>query len=115
MDCRAGWIHLDSDPPDAGTTTWKLRAIGKRSGQDIWQKNTLGDQTGPVAPKAHRGIYQQETRRVEDLAVYEMAELGAGAQLAGPCLVEAETFTAYLKDQHHGEIDRYGNLVVTVA
>jgi N-methylhydantoinase A len=44
-----------------------------------------------------------------------MAELGAGAQLAGPCLVEAETFTAYLKDQHHGEIDRYGNLVVTVA
>lgn len=106
-------IRADNDVVEF--TAWKLRAIGKRSGQDIWQKNTLGDQAGPVEPKAHRGIYQQETRRVEDLAVYEMAELGAGAQLAGPCLVEAETFTAYLKDQHHGEIDRYGNLVVTVA
>jgi N-methylhydantoinase A len=44
-----------------------------------------------------------------------MINLGAGARVAGPCLVEAETFTAYLKDQHQGEIDRYGNLVVTVA
>ena len=30
-------------------------------------------------------------------------------------MVEAETFTAYLKDQHQGQIDRYGNLVVNIA
>ena len=33
----------------------------------------------------------------------------------GPCLVEAETFTAYLRPGHDGVLDRFGNLVVTVA
>jgi N-methylhydantoinase A len=106
-------IRADNDVVEF--TAWKLRAIGKRSGQDIWQKNTLAAQTGEVRPKAKRGVYNQERQRIEDLPVYEMADLGSGARVAGPCLVEAETFTAYLKDQHQGEIDRYGNLVVTVA
>ncbi len=106
-------IRADNDVVEF--TAWKLRAIGKRSGQDIWQKNTLAGQSGEVRPKARRGVYNQERRRVEDLPVYEMADLGSGALIDGPCLVEAETFTAYLKDRHQGEIDRYGNLVVTVA
>jgi len=106
-------IRADNDVVEF--TAWKLRAIGKRSGQDIWRKNTLPDQAGKIDPKASRGIYQQESGRVETVPVYDLARLGAGAQLAGPCLVEAETFTAYLKNQHQGEIDRYGNLVVNVA
>ncbi|MCV3210871.1 hydantoinase/oxoprolinase family protein [Mesorhizobium sp. YC-39] len=105
-------IRADNDVVEF--TAWKLRAIGKRSGQDLWQKNTLAGQSGDIKPKARRGIYQQESGRVETVPVYEMAELGAGARLAGPCLVEAETFTAYLKNQHQGEIDRYGNLVVNI-
>lgn len=106
-------IRTDTDVVEF--TAWKLRAIGKRAGQDIWQKNTLAPQAGAVRPKAMREVYQQEKGRLETLAVYEMTEMGAGARVAGPCLVEAETFTAYLKDRHAGEIDRYGNLVVTVA
>jgi N-methylhydantoinase A len=106
-------IRADNDVVEF--TAWKLRAIGKRSGQDIWQKNTLPDQVGAIDLKARRGIYQQESGRVETVPVYELAQLRAGAQLAGPCLVEAETFTAYLKDQHQGQIDRYGNLVVNIA
>lgn len=106
-------IRADNDVVEF--TAWKLRAIGKRSGQDIWQKNTLADQVGRVDPKARRGIYQQESGQVETVPVYELAQLRAGAQLAGPCLVEAETFTAYLKNQHQGEVDRYGNLVVSIA
>lgn len=106
-------IRADNDVVEF--TAWKLRAIGKRSGQDIWQKNTLPDQVGAIDLKARRGIYQQESGRVETVPVYELAQLRAGAQVAGPCLVEAETFTAYLKDQHQGQIDRYGNLVVNIA
>jgi N-methylhydantoinase A len=106
-------IRADNDVVEF--TAWKLRAIGKRSGQDAWQKNTLAEQAGEVQPKARRGVYSQEKRSVEDLPVYGMINLGSGARVAGPCLVEAETFTAYLKDKHQGEIDRYGNLVVTVA
>ncbi|RFC69449.1 MULTISPECIES: hydantoinase/oxoprolinase family protein [Mesorhizobium] len=106
-------IRADNDIVEF--TAWKLRAIGKRSGQDIWQKNTLLDQVGAIDIKTKRGIYQQESGSVETVPVYELAQLRAGAQLTGPCLVEAETFTAYLKDQHQGQIDRYGNLVVNIV
>ncbi|MFC5387607.1 hydantoinase/oxoprolinase family protein [Aquamicrobium segne] len=106
-------IRADNDVVEF--TAWKLRAIGKRAGQDIWQKKMLTAHKGEVEPKTKRGVYNQERQRVEDLPVYEMVDLGSGARVVGPCLVEAETFTAYLKDQHEGEIDRYGNLVVTVA
>ena len=106
-------IRADGDVVEF--TAWKLRSIGKRSGQDLWRNNTLAAQSGAVAAKAERGVYQQESGRVETLPVYELSTMGAGARIDGPCLVEAETFTAYLKAKHLGEIDPYGNLVVTVA
>ncbi|MEZ5783917.1 MAG: hydantoinase/oxoprolinase family protein [Rhizobiaceae bacterium] len=106
-------IRADGDVVEF--TAWKLRSIGKRSGQDLWRNNMLAAQSGAVAAKAERGVYQQESGRVETLPVYELSTMGAGARIEGPCLVEAETFTAYLKAKHLGEIDPYGNLVVTVA
>ncbi|MCO5071608.1 MAG: hydantoinase/oxoprolinase family protein [Rhizobiaceae bacterium] len=106
-------IRADGDVVEF--TAWKLRSIGKRSGQDLWRKNMLAAQSGAVAAKAERGVYQQESGRVETLPVYELSTMGAGARIDGPCLVEAETFTAYLKAKHLGEIDPYGNVVVTVA
>src|SRR5690606_12642565 len=105
-------IRADNDVVEF--TAWKLRAIGKRSGQDLWLKSVLEPQQGEAKPKNTRGVYNQERQRFDDLPVYEMADLGHGARVSGPCLVEAETFTAYLKDGHNGEIDRHGNLVVTV-
>lgn len=106
-------IRTDGDTVEF--TAWKMRAIGKRQGADIWQRNTLPEQAGPVTPKGQRGVWSQEARRIEDLPVYDLSNLGAGAAIAGPCLVEAETFTAYLRPGHDGVLDRFGNLVVTVA
>jgi N-methylhydantoinase A len=95
-------------------TAWKMRAIGKRSGQDVWQRNVLAEQKGPVSAKGTRGVYLQERGGVEDLPVYDLNLLGVGADVSGPCLVEADTFTAYLKAGHDGRIDAHGNIVVTV-
>lgn len=106
-------IRADGDVVEF--TAWKLRSIGKRQGQDIWLKNTLTEQAGAVAAKSTRGVYQQESGVVEELPVYGLTGMGSGARIDGPCLVEAETFTAYLKRGHHGQIDLYGNLVVNVA
>lgn len=106
-------IRADGDVVEF--TAWKLRSIGKRQGQDIWLKNTLTEQAGAVAAKSTRGVYQQESGGVEELPVYGLTGMGSGARIDGPCLVEAETFTAYLKRGHHGQIDLYGNLVVNVA
>lgn len=106
-------IRADSDVVEF--TAWKLRSIGKRSGQDVWRKNTLAPQAGAVEAKGRRRVYDHGARAAEDLPVYDLGRLGSGARLAGPCLVEAPTFTAYLRQGHDGSVDRHGNLVVAVA
>ncbi|TMU95421.1 hydantoinase/oxoprolinase family protein [Brucella haematophila] len=106
-------IRADGDVVEF--TAWKLRAIGKRTGQDVWLSHTLHSQDGGVQPKGFRNVYSHEIKAKEELPVYELAGLGAGAQLAGPCIVDAETFTAYLKKGHDATVDTYGNLVVQVA
>ncbi|WP_138470622.1 hydantoinase/oxoprolinase family protein [Poseidonocella sp. HB161398] len=106
-------IRTDTDTVEF--TAWKLRSIGKREGQDIWKTDTLAVQDGPVAPKGSREVWNETLREMRPVPVYEMTGLGQGAALSGPCLVEAATFTAYLKPGHQGAIDAHGNLVVTVA
>ena len=105
---------IRSDGDVVEFTAWKVRAIGKRSGQDVWQRNVLPAQSGPVVPKGARGIYLHEAGTAVPVPVYALDDLGSGAEVPGPCLVEAATFTAYLKTGHDGRIDIYGNLVVTV-
>ena len=95
-------IRADGDVVEF--TAWKLRAIGKRSGQDIWQKNTLADQAGrgrrtkgSAASTSRKPAASRRCRSTTLHAVWARAP-----QVDGPCLVEAETFTAYLKRDHHG-------------
>lgn len=105
-------IRADGDVVEF--TAWKLRAIGKRTGQDIWLNHKLSAQSGPVEPKATRKVYSHEKGGREELPVYELTGLGMGADLIGPCIIDAETFTAYLKHGHNAVVDEYGNLVVHV-
>ena len=42
-------------------------------------------------------------------------EYGEARGYWGPALLEAATFTAYLKAGHDGRVDAHGNLVVAVA
>lgn len=106
-------IRIDGDVVEF--TAWKLRAIGKRPGQEAWRLHTLPAQAGPVTPKASRRVYDQPARSMVEVPVYELSTLGEGARLAGPCLIESPTFTAYLKRGHDGSLDPFGNLNVTVA
>lgn len=106
-------IRTDGDTVEF--TAWKLRAIGKRQGQEIWRRNTLPAQNGVVVPKATRQIYDQPSHAMIGVPVYELSLLGEGASISGPCLVEAQTFTAYLKHGHEGTLDAFGNIIVTVA
>jgi N-methylhydantoinase A len=106
-------IRTDGDVVEF--TAWKLRAIGKRQGQEISRRNTLPAQIGPITPKARRTVYDQPARAMVEVPVYELSTLGHGARLFGPCLVEAPTFTAFLKQGHDGVLDAFGNINVTAA
>lgn len=104
-------IRTDDDVVEF--TAWKLRAIGKRRGQDLWREMHIRT-VGSVTPKTTRKVWLPDHGEARDVPVWDMAAFGAGSQVEGPCLIEAETFTAWLKPGHAGTVDRHGNLSVTV-
>lgn len=106
---------IRSDGDVVEFTAFKLRAIGQRRGRDQWKAATLAPQQGAPAPKASRPVYDHAAGGPRELPVFDLASLGADAEICGPALLEAATFTAYLKAGHDGRVDAHGNLVVAVA
>ena len=105
---------IRSDNDIVEFTTWKVRAIGSRGGSDLWRSHVLDLQIGKTQPKGTRGVYMRENGVTQQLPVYDAHALNCGAQIAGPCLIDASTFTAFLARDHVGTMDRYGNLAVEV-
>jgi N-methylhydantoinase A len=105
-------IRSDNDVVEF--TTWKVRAIGTRAGSDLWRSHVLNPQIGNPQPKGSRGVYMRENGGTQPLPVYDAHGLNYGAQIAGPCLIDANTFTAFLARDHVGTMDQYGNLSVEV-
>ncbi|MCL6284161.1 hydantoinase/oxoprolinase family protein [Ruegeria sp. 2012CJ41-6] len=106
---------IRSDNDTVEFVAWKSRAVGKRDGQDLLNSQRIAQQSGPVVPKGARQVYLGPQDGKQNLAVYDLRGLGESATVSGPCLVENETFTAYLKSDHHGAIDSQGNLQVVVG
>ena len=104
-------IRTDTDVVEF--TSWKLRSIGKRASQDLWREKRLEPGADPK-PKATRRVWSPAEGAQVEVPVWDMASFGAGTRVEGPCLIEAETFTAWLKQGHRGIVDRHGNLTVTV-
>jgi N-methylhydantoinase A len=105
---------IRSDNDIVEFTTWKVRAIGSRAGSDLWRSHVLDRHIGKPQPKGSRGVYLRENGGTQPLPVYDAHALNYGAQIAGPCLIDANTFTAFLARDHVGTMDQYGNLVVEV-
>jgi N-methylhydantoinase A len=91
-----------------------VRAIGSRAGSDLWRSHVLDRHIGKPQPKGSRGVYLRENGGTQPLPVYDAHALNYSAQIAGPCLIDANTFTAFLARDHVGTMDQYGNLVVEV-
>ena len=61
-------------------------------------------------PRAARRIWLDG--RPTEAAVFERADLGAGARLAGPAIIEQPDTTVLVPAGHTGEVDRFGNLML---
>ncbi len=105
---------IRSDHDVVEFTTWKVRAIGARTGSHLWRDHMLPPDIETARPKGSRRVYIRGDGGIRDLPVYDAHTLSAGAIVAGPCLVDANTFTAFLMRDHVGTMDRYGNLMVEV-
>ena len=67
------------------------------------------------ALKGSRPAYFTETGDFVDTPVYDRYLLGRGSTLRGPAIVEERESTAVIGPRGSAEIDRYGNLVVTLV
>ena len=64
-----------------------------------------------VAPCETRSVWHQD--RWQDMPVYRRDDLGAGARLTGPALIEQDDTTTLLLPAWTGSVDSYGNLLLT--
>ncbi|MFM2129585.1 MAG: hypothetical protein RL477_1131, partial [Pseudomonadota bacterium] len=64
------------------------------------------------APKGARQVWF-EAARATDVAVYERDGLARGARIAGPAIVEQMDATTVIPGGWNGEVDAFGNLILT--
>ncbi len=105
---------IRSDDDVVEFTTWKVRAIGSRAGSDLWRRHLLPAQKETPRPKGNRRVYMREDGGMRPIPVFDAHGLDSGATVSGPCLIDAATFTAFLRHDHVGTMDQYGNLLVEV-
>lgn len=100
--------HLDLE-----ITTCRLNASGPRP-QVVLPEFAAG--SGPdQALKGSRPAYFTEAGDFVDTPVYDRYLLGRGSTVRGPAIVEERESTAVVGPRGAAEIDRYGNLVVTLT
>jgi N-methylhydantoinase A/oxoprolinase/acetone carboxylase beta subunit len=74
------------------------------------------DTTDPeAARKPDRAVYFPETRGSVRCAIYDRARLPVGAAVAGPAVVEEPESTTVLPPGSTAVVDRWANLIVSVA
>lgn len=106
-------IRNDGDTVEM--TTWRVKAIGRREKQSAWKGYRLPEREGPAEPARRRRLYVHADRDLRDVPVFDGEALLSGAVVAGPCIVDARTFSAVLLPGHDGRVDSHGNLVVQVS
>ncbi len=67
---------------------------------------------GPVAPRGRRRAWLSEARAFGEVAVYDGEELGAGARLEGPGVVELDTTSVVVPAGWRLETDRHGSFLL---
>lgn len=67
---------------------------------------------GEVAPKATREVYLPSTGSFAEASIYDADQIGPGAALAGPAVLESETTTIFVPDTFRMECDSFGSYVL---
>lgn len=104
--------HCMDDPVEL--VTLRLRAVGLLPRPSL---PTVAAHTGPLeaAQKGRRTVYQPSLGRPLDYAVYDRLRLGAGAELAGPAIIEEPTSTTLVHPGDSLRVGEYGELRITLG
>jgi N-methylhydantoinase A len=94
-------------------TTWKVRAMGDTGGSGR-KGSALARQTTKPVPKSHRPIYLGKGNELR-APIFEGAELGDGATIDGPAVIELPTTTILLLPDQRATTDAHGNFLITTT
>ena len=91
-----------------------LGLMGPRS-RELLQ--ALSGEAGPLAGAllTTRAVYFAEQDGYIDCPFYDRYKLAAGHELAGPAIVIELDSTTVIHPGYHAEVDRFGNLMVTLV
>src|SRR5262249_6904771 len=85
----------------------RLTVIGQRAHD---QASSLTAR-GMPRPGSSRAVYFDGERQA--IRVYQRSELAAGAKFAGPCIVDQDDTTTFIKPNWGAEVDNHGILHLT--
>ena len=101
-------IHtIREDDGEVEFTTWTVRAIGTGGGADAGPAATQG--SGDLPERGRRSVYLGEERAFRSLPAYDGNAPAAGAEIAGPALIDSDTTTILLLAGQRARTDSHGN------
>lgn len=92
----------------------RLTAIGKIAKPELHALKNLNPDTSP-ARQSSRPVYFAERDGFIDCPTYDRYQLGAGAQIQGPAIVQEFDSTTVIHPDYLANVDKYGNLWVEPA
>ncbi len=102
--------HTSDEPVIA--VTLRLSAFGSLP---IGTTRPADEPRGSPNPVSSRTVKLREMSRPAEVPVYSRADLGRGAKLSGPCIVEQPDATTLVLDRQSARVDEYHNLTIREA
>ena len=96
-------------------TGWRVRAVGRNHlGARLLEFDAAPAGDAPRA-KSRREVYLHARGGMSEVDVHDAETIAPGAEIAGPAIMEAATFTTLLLPGHVARVDGRGNYLVTIA
>ena len=103
-------IHtIREDDGEVEFTTWTVRAIGTGSGATAAGGQAAAHGSGHLPERGTRNVYLGEERAFRALPAYDGNAPPAGAEIAGPALIDSDTTTILLLAGQRARTDAGGN------
>ncbi len=91
--------------------TWRLRAMGPAPAVSL-RRGDAGPGSADAAFRGARPVYFADAGRFVEAAVFNRAQLGPGAEIQGPAVVEERESTAVIPPGARASVDAQANLVI---
>lgn len=93
---------------------WRLLVSGPQPALNLREQKVVSNVDSGVALTGSRSAYFPDAGGFVDCPVYDRYKLQAGAQIAGPAIVEEDESTTIIRPGDSASVDRWLNLVIQV-